>query len=47
MTKKPSNMNKREFIKKAGVATGAAVGAATLAAPAVHGQSQIKWRLQT
>ena len=47
MTKKLSNMNKREFIKKAGVATGAAVGAATLAAPAVHGQSQIKWRLQT
>ncbi|MGI9412706.1 MAG: TRAP transporter substrate-binding protein [Hyphomicrobiales bacterium] len=47
MTKKTSNLSKREFIKKAGVATGAAVGAATLAAPAVHGQSQIKWRLQT
>ena len=39
-------MERRSFLKKAG-ATTAAAGAATLAAPAVHGQSKIKWRLQT
>ena len=33
---------RRKFIQTAGVA-----GAATLAAPAVHAQSKIKWRLQT
>ncbi|MGI9483248.1 MAG: TRAP transporter substrate-binding protein DctP [Hyphomicrobiales bacterium] len=38
--------NRRDFIKKAGAAS-AAMGTATLAAPAVHGQSAIKWRLQT
>ncbi|PCJ93328.1 MAG: C4-dicarboxylate ABC transporter [Hyphomicrobiales bacterium] len=38
--------NRRDFLKKAGVA-GAAGAAATLAAPAVHGQAPIKWRLQT
>ncbi|MFV2093352.1 MAG: twin-arginine translocation signal domain-containing protein, partial [Hyphomicrobiales bacterium] len=40
--------NRREFLKKAGVAT-AAAGAATLAAPNVWAQSNktIKWRLQT
>ena len=39
--------NRRSFLKKAGVA--GAVGAATMAAPAVHAQSKtkIKWRLQT
>ena len=39
--------NRRDFLKKAGVATTAAVGASTLAAPAVLGQSTIKWRMQT
>jgi len=40
--------NRREFLKKAGVAT-VAVGASSLAAPAVHSQTAktIKWRLQT
>ena len=47
MTKKTSTMNKRDFLKKAGIATGAAVGATTLAAPAVHAQAKIKWRFQT
>lgn len=40
------NTNRRDFLKKAGVA-GVAAGATTLAAPAVHAQSTIKWRLQT
>jgi len=39
--------NRRDFLKKAGAATTAAVGATTLAAPAVLGQSKITWRLQT
>ncbi len=39
--------NRREFIKKAGLATAGAVGASALAAPAVHAQTQIKWRMQT
>ena len=39
--------NRREFIKKAGLATAAAAGASSLSAPAVLGQSPIKWRLQT
>ncbi|MXU64283.1 TRAP transporter substrate-binding protein [Oceanomicrobium pacificus] len=34
--------NRRQFLKTAGIA-----GAATLAAPAVHSQSVIKWRMQT
>ena len=38
--------NRRQFIKSAGIA-GAAVGASALAAPAVLGQTKIKWRLQT
>jgi len=37
--------NRRQFLKTAGVA--AAAGTATLAAPAVHSQSPIRWRLQT
>jgi TRAP-type mannitol/chloroaromatic compound transport system substrate-binding protein len=47
--KKPSNITKRDFLKKAGVATAAAAGATTLSAPYVHAQSgkTIKWRLQT
>lgn len=39
--------NRREFLKKAGVATVATVGATTLAAPYVKAQKPIKWRLQT
>ena len=38
--------SRREFLKKAGIA-GAAAGASTLAAPAVHAQAPIKWRMQT
>ncbi len=40
-------LNKREFLKKAGTATAAAVAATTVSAPYVKAQSQIKWRLQT
>lgn len=39
--------NRRNFIKKAGILTASAAGASTLAAPAVLGQSMIKWRMQT
>jgi TRAP-type mannitol/chloroaromatic compound transport system substrate-binding protein len=40
--------NRREFLKKAGVATVATVAASTLAAPAVKAANKtIKWRLQT
>ena len=40
-------INKRDFLKKAGLGA-AAVGASTIAAPnIVRAQSQIKWRLQT
>ena len=39
--------NRRDFLKKAGTGTVAAAGAVMLAAPAVHGQTPIKWRLQT
>ena len=38
--------NRRSFLKTAGVAS-AAAAASTLAAPAVHAQAPIKWRLQT
>ena len=41
-------LKRRDFLKKAGVAGAAAAGAATLAAPAVHGANKkIKWRMQT
>ncbi|WP_259782179.1 TRAP transporter substrate-binding protein [Aestuariispira ectoiniformans] len=41
-------MNKRrEFLKKAGVATTAAAATATIGAPYVKAQSEIRWRLQT
>ncbi|PKQ08480.1 MAG: C4-dicarboxylate ABC transporter [Alphaproteobacteria bacterium HGW-Alphaproteobacteria-12] len=47
MTDDPRKINKRDFLKKAGVGV-AAVGASTLAAPnIVRAQSPIKWRLQT
>lgn len=40
--------NRRDFLKKAGLATAATVGATTLAAPYVHAQRRpIRWRLQT
>lgn len=38
---------RRDFVKKAGLATAAAVGTTTLAAPYVKAQSPIKWRMQT
>lgn len=38
---------RRDFLKKAGVATAGAVSASTLAAPYVKAQSPIRWRLQT
>ena len=43
---KPKAINKREFLKTAGVGAAAAAGS-VLAAPAVHAQSTIRWRLQT
>ena len=46
MTKIIKN-NRRDFIKKAGLVTAAAAGAAALSAPAVAKKSPIKWRLQT
>ena len=45
MTKRKP-INKREFLKGAGVGA-AAVAASASAAPAVHAQSTIRWRLQT
>ena len=38
--------DRRKFLKGAGMA-GVAAGASALAAPAVHAQSKIKWRMQT
>jgi len=43
---KQKAINKREFLKTAGVGAAAAAGS-VLAAPAVHAQSTIRWRLQT
>ena len=40
-------LNKRDFLKKAGLSAAGAVGATTLAAPYVSSQSPIRWRLQT
>ncbi len=40
-------ITKREFFKKAGLATAGAVGATALATPYVKAQSPIRWRLQT
>ncbi len=40
--------SRRDFLKKAGAATAAAVGATTVSAPYVHAaKTPIKWRLQT
>ena len=44
---KLDRMNKREFLKKAGLATATAAAGTTLAAPYVKAQSPITWRLQT
>ena len=38
---------RRDFLKKAGAAGAAGAATATLAAPAIHSQDTIKWRLQT
>ncbi len=46
MTKR-AKMNKREFLKTAGMTTASAVAATTLSAPYVKAQGTIKWRLQT
>ena len=40
-------LNKRDFLRKAGLTTAGAVGATTLSMPYVRAQSPIKWRLQT
>jgi TRAP-type mannitol/chloroaromatic compound transport system substrate-binding protein len=45
MTKRKND--RREFLKGAGMATVAAVGASTLAVPYVKAEAPIKWRLQT
>jgi TRAP-type mannitol/chloroaromatic compound transport system substrate-binding protein len=45
--KAPRKLSKREFLKKAGVATASVAAVATVGAPYVKGQSPIKWRLQT
>ncbi len=42
-----SKLNKRDFLKKAGLTSVGALGASTLATPYVRAQSPIKWRLQT
>ncbi len=42
-----SKLNKRDFLKKAGLTTVGALGASALATPYVRAQSPIKWRLQT
>ncbi|EIM74199.1 TRAP dicarboxylate transporter subunit DctP [Nitratireductor aquibiodomus RA22] len=39
--------NRRDFLKKAGMASAAAAGTTALATPYVHAQSPIRWRLQT
>jgi TRAP-type mannitol/chloroaromatic compound transport system substrate-binding protein len=45
--KEPGKLNKREFLKKAGVATASAAAVTTLGAPYVKGQSPRRWRMQT
>ena len=49
MKKSPKLLTKRrDFLKKAGLATAGAVGATTLSAPYVYSATNpIKWRLQT
>ena len=44
-----TGLKRREFIKKAGIGTAAAVAATTISAPYVHAakKTTIKWRLQT
>ena len=45
--RKDQKLNKREFLKKAGLATASAAAGTTLAAPYVKAQTPIRWRLQT
>lgn len=42
-----TKINKRDFFKRAGLATAGAVGATTLAMPHVRAQAPIRWRMQT
>src|SRR5690606_25180759 len=44
---KTAKMNKRQFLKTAGLATTSAVAAGTIGAPYVKSQGTIRWRLQT
>jgi TRAP-type mannitol/chloroaromatic compound transport system substrate-binding protein len=46
MSRDPT-ISKRDFLKKAGLATASAAAGATLAAPYVKAQTPIRWRLQT
>ncbi|MBL8584152.1 MAG: TRAP transporter substrate-binding protein DctP [Rhizobiaceae bacterium] len=45
--KERKTLSKRDFLRRSVVATAGAVGATTLAAPAVRAQAPIKWRMQT
>jgi TRAP-type mannitol/chloroaromatic compound transport system substrate-binding protein len=42
-----TKLNKRDFFRKAGIATASAVGATALATPYVKAQTPIRWRLQS
>ena len=42
---KEISMQRRTFLKKAGMGLAAGVGLAAAAAPAVHAQANIRWRL--
>lgn len=46
-TKKRDQMNKRDFLKTAGVTTASATAATVIGAPYVKAQQPIRWRLQT
>ncbi|WP_231889299.1 twin-arginine translocation signal domain-containing protein, partial [Tistrella mobilis] len=39
--------SRRQFLKTAGIGGAALAASTTFAAPAVHAQSKIRWRLQT
>jgi TRAP-type mannitol/chloroaromatic compound transport system substrate-binding protein len=45
--KESRKLNKREFLKTAGLTTATAAAATTLSAPYVKAQSPIRWRMQT
>ena len=42
-----SSMKRRDFLKKVGIGTAAAVGASTLSAPAVIAQKKYQWKMVT